>query len=265
LRVSPNEKDAVIKPDYGNWIRLRVVLTFFLIGLVPVGLAFLPIWWPFRLLLLALGAFPLGTGIYLIYVYSQFAAWGGGFQDKLWTLVLDHLSTDGHGHALDIGTGNGALAVRLAKRYPGLKVSAIDFWGKGWEYGQATCERNARLEGVGDRVDFQKASAASLPFDDSTFDQVVSHFVFHEVADAPDKREVIREALRVLRKGGSFSFQDMFLDEKIYGDPAALVETIRSWGVDEVAFMESGGELNIPPLLRNGRTLGHASIIYGRK
>jgi hypothetical protein len=35
--------------------------------------------------------------------------------------------------------------------------------------------------------------------------------------------------------------------------------------VDEVTFVESGSELNIPPLLRSGRTLGHASIIYGRK
>lgn len=40
-------------------------------------------------------------------------------------------------------------------------------------------------------------------------DAAVSNFVFHEVRTQPDKRQVVREALRVVKKGGSFAFQDM--------------------------------------------------------
>lgn len=75
---------------------------------------------------------------------------------------------------------------------------------------------------------------------DESFDVVVSNFTFHEVRDARDKREVIREALRVLRKGGWFSLQDVFLDKRLYGDIADLLETIRGWGVEQVLFTDSG-------------------------
>jgi SAM-dependent methyltransferase len=253
------------QPDYGNWIRLRAITAFLVVGLVLAGASLLPMPWLLRILLYVLAAFPLGMGVYLLYVYVQFASWGGGIQDKLWDLLLAHLASEGQGRALDIGTGNGALAVRLAKRHPDLHVVAIDYWGNNWEYAQSNCERNARLEGVDKRVAFHKASAASLPFKDGAFDHVVSHFVFHEVSALSDKREAIREALRVLRAGGTFAFQDMFLDEAMYGVSDDLIATIRSWGVAEVTFIESGSQVAIPWLLRNRRTLGHASILYGRK
>jgi SAM-dependent methyltransferase len=255
----------VEKPNYGNWIRVRVILVFLVIGLALAGIALLRIPLIPRIILTLLAIPLLGMSLYLTYVYIQFAPWGGGFQEKLWDLVLDHLASDGQGKALDIGTGNAALAMRLAKRYPSLHVTGIDFWGSNWEYAQSTCGRNAHLEGVGERVTFQKASAAALPFADASFDHVVSHFVFHEVSELPDKREVIREALRVLREGGTFAFQDMFLDEAMYGTPDNLVATVRSWGISEVAFVGTCSELTVPRLLRNRRTLGYASILHGRK
>jgi SAM-dependent methyltransferase len=114
-------------------------------------------------------------------------------------------------------------------------------------------------------VSFQRASAAKLPFPDGSFDAAVSHFVFHEVADAPDRRDVIKEALRVLRPGGVFVFQDMFLNEKLYGSPADLLAAVRGWGVAQVEFVETGRLLPIPALLRTPRALGHASLLVGRK
>lgn len=78
------------------------------------------------------------------------------------------------------------------------------------------CERNAKIEGVIDRVTFQKASASILPFADEYFDAVVSNLVFHEVREVADKREVVREALHVVKKGGRFAFQDLFLLRRTY-------------------------------------------------
>ncbi|MEZ4769686.1 MAG: class I SAM-dependent methyltransferase, partial [Caldilineales bacterium] len=202
-------------PDYGNWIRQRKLYTFLGIGLVIVLLAVVPVHPLIRIVLLFSGVMFLGLSAYLAYISRQFSQQGGGYQRKLWNVVLDHLDWDGKGQALDIGTGNGPLAIALAKRYPEARVTGIDCWGSDWEYSQSACEQNAALAGVAERTEFKKASAASLPFDDNLFDAVVSHFVFHEVADVPDKRNVVKEALRVLRPGGSFSFQDLFLDKAL--------------------------------------------------
>ena len=252
-------------PNYGNWIRRRKIYTFWGIGVFSLLLAMIPIYLLIRILLLISAAIFIGLGAYLSYVAYQFSAKGGGFQEKLWWVVLEHLAWDGNGSVLDIGTGNGPLAIRIAKKYPTAQVVGIDYWGDDWEYSQNVCEENAALEGVSERTAFKRASASDLPFGDQHFDAVLSHFVFHEVADAADKRDVIKEALRVLKKGGVFSFQDMFLDEKLYGKRGDLVKTIQNWGVQEVQFLDSHEILSIPALLDTSRTLGNCSIIYGRK
>jgi hypothetical protein len=82
----------------------------------------------------------------------------------------------------------GALTIKLAQKYPKARVIGIDFWGKTWDYSKKICEKNAVIEGVSDRVEFQKANAESLPFDEGYFDAVVSNFVFHMVGKAKDKR-----------------------------------------------------------------------------
>ena len=127
------------------------------------------------------------------------------------------------------------------------------------------CERNAKIRGVSDRVTFQKASASSLPFSDEYFDVVVSNLVFHEVGDAPDKREVIREALRVVKKGGMFAFQDLFLMKRIYGDIENLIEDIRSWGLRRVEFVQTGEASFIPTALKLPVMTGTMGIIAGEK
>ena len=202
---------------------------------------------------------------YLSYVRFRFSPSGGDIQNLVRGLVLSNLVWDGRGTALDIGCGNGALAIMLAKRYPDANVVAIDFWGKRWEYSREVCENNARVEDVDSRVKFQKASAASLPFDEEHFDVVVSNFVFHEVSGVEDKRDLIREALRVVRRGGSFSFQDEFLMSKIYGDPEDLIDTIRSWGVEEAELVRTCDADFIPASLKVPMFLGTIAIIAGRK
>ena len=77
---------------------------------------------------------------------------------------------------------------------------------------------------MADRVNFQKASASALPFEVGSFDAAVSNLVFHEVSDTKDKRDLIEEALRVVRKGGAFAFQDLFLAKRLYGDVEELLE-----------------------------------------
>jgi SAM-dependent methyltransferase len=255
------------KPDYGNWIRRRILKKFLLIGGVLLVVALLPIAQisPIVRIVVGLGAaFFLVFFLYLSYVYWQFSERGGGLQRKLHRALVDKLMWDGHGQALDIGTGNGAMAIEVARKFPQASVIGSDLWDASWEYSKATCDNNARLEGVGERVKFEVGSAATLPYKDQQLDAVVSHFVFHEV-DGHDKRDVLREALRTLRRGGAFALQDMFLDKGMYGEIPDLLAAVRSWGIADVQFVPSSSLVNIPPLLKNRRVLGNAGVLYGHR
>jgi len=205
------------------------------------------------------------ASLYFLYVRYQFSSQGGKLQDRIWSLVLSNLDWNGEGRALDIGCGNGALTIKLAQQNPKAHIVGIDCWGKTWEYSKKICERNAMIEGVSERVVFQKADALSLPFDDGYFNAVVSNFVFHMVGKAKDKRGVVREALRVVKKGGKFSFQDEFLLKQLYGDMDDLIETIRSWGISKVEFVQTRDTDFVPRELKLPFILGTMGLIKGTK
>jgi ubiquinone/menaquinone biosynthesis C-methylase UbiE len=157
------------------------------------------------------------------------------------------------------------VTILLAKKYPKARVTGVDYWGGPWEYSKGVCERNAGIEGVVGRVVFQTAGASALPFDDESFDVAVSNLAFHEVRDSKDKREVIKEALRVVRKGGAFVFQDLFLWKRVYGEVDDLLETIRRWGIDRVEFVDTSDLDFIPKALRLPFMVGTIGILHGRK
>jgi SAM-dependent methyltransferase len=247
------------QPDYGNWVPNRLIYLPGGIGLLCLLLSFfLP-----GILFLAVPFWCIAS--YFVFARHLFSATGGDIQAKIWDLTLAHLDWDGTGQALDIGCGNAPLTIRLAQKYPQASLIGIDYWGASWEYSKTECEQNAQLAGVGERVNFQKASASALPFEDESFDAAVSNLTFHEVSDAPDKRQVIREALRVVKTGGKFSFQDLFLVKQQYGEIDELLATIRSWGVARVAFEKTAEVSFIPELLKLPFMLGTIGIIYGEK
>ena len=248
-----------LKPDYGNWVSKKFILVPGVLCLVFLGLTSLtPFWTVLTVLFFLIFA-------YFILSYYRFSPAGGDVQAKIVGLILDHLEWDGLGQALDIGCGNAALTIRLAQNYPDARVTGIDFWGRNWDYSQQVCEQNAQIEGVGERVVFQKASASALPFEAGSFDLAVSNLTFHEVSDSQDKREVLREALRVVRLGGKFVFQDLFLVEAIYGKPDDLMALVKSWGIRKVEFVRTCDQAFIPFLLKLPFMVGRIGILYGEK
>jgi ubiquinone/menaquinone biosynthesis C-methylase UbiE len=125
----------------------------------------------------------------------------------------------------------------------------VDTWGALWEYSLELCEANARAEGVTDRTAFTRANAATLPFEDGSFDAVVSNLTFHEVRGA-EKNAVLGEALRVLRPGGVFAFQDLFLWKRVYGGTEKLLTAAREYGADTVTLIPTRDAESIPQMLK---------------
>ena len=253
-----NQQTAA-KPHYGNWVSKRLIYIPGFMALIFLGLSRISYFF------IIIAVLFLIICIYFAYAYYRFSPAGGGIQTRIRKFVLNEVVWDGKGEALDIGCGNGALTVELAKKYPKARVIGIDYWGGGWGYSKKACEKNAEIEGVADRTKFQKASAAALPFADNSFEVAISNFVFHEVQEIRDKREVIKEALRVVKKDGNFAFQDLFPSKKLYGEMDDLIATMKGWGIHEVKFINTSNAEFIPTVLKLPFMVGAIGIIYGKK
>ena len=99
--------------------------------------------------------------------------------------------------ALDVGTGPGQLAFYLAKA--GFKTTGIDI-SPGMI---ARAEQKALQDGLS--CDFQTGDAEHLPFEDNTFDVVVTRNL---VWTLPDPQAAIREWHRVLKPEGRIIISD---------------------------------------------------------
>jgi sarcosine/dimethylglycine N-methyltransferase len=107
----------------------------------------------------------------------------------------------GADRVLDAGAGIGGTARFLAARH-GCAVTAVDLTG---EYCQTARWLN-RLVGLDAKITVRQADITDLPFDDATFDVVISQHVQMNVAD---KARVYAEARRVLVPGGRFAHWDI--------------------------------------------------------
>jgi ubiquinone/menaquinone biosynthesis C-methylase UbiE len=132
---------------------------------------------------------------------------------------------------LDVAAGNGNVALAAARRW--CHVTATD-------YVPALLVR-ARERAVADRLDieFQEADAEALPFDDKSFDVVVSTF---GVMFTPDQDRAAGELVRVCRSGGKIGLAnwtpDGFIGQlfKTIGrhiPPAPGVKSPALWGTVE--------------------------------
>ncbi len=253
------------KPVYKTWIRINKIITFLGISILLILILFMPINLFIRIVAGAL-AVPFLYILFIIsYSYYQFSDFGGNFQYKIHSLIIDRANLKEEGRILDIGTGSASLIIKLAKSLPKASLVGIDYWGKDWEYSKKMCEANAEYEGVLDKINFIKASASKLPFNDNEFDLVVSCLTFHEVKDERDKIKVLKEALRVLKNNGEFIFLDLFLDERIFGNNIEFFKDINSLGVSEVKVEKLESIIELPSILLHKKVLGKAVVIYGKK
>lgn len=116
----------------------------------------------------------------------------GGVEATQELAKLCHI--DNGSAVLDVGCGVGVTPCFLAKNY-GCHVVGIDHIPAMIEKSQ----RRAKKVGVTDRVEFKVADAQDLPFEDSTFNVVMTESV---VAVLDDKQQALNEFVRVTKLGG---------------------------------------------------------------
>jgi ubiquinone/menaquinone biosynthesis C-methylase UbiE len=138
-------------------------------------------------------------------------------------------------------------------------------WGKDWEYSKSICEQNAQIANVAEKIQFKKGDAASLNYADGTFNVVISNLTFHEVNLVKRKSDVMREALRLLKPGGSFAFIDYFYEPRYYGDTAQFKLLLLNLNLKKVELQPLRDVLVFPRLLRHPRALGKMGIVHGKK
>lgn len=107
-----------------------------------------------------------------------------------------------NGQVLDVGTGTGRLAVEFAKLVPGVKVVGLDLS----EVALQLAQENIPSGDVSLRVSFKMGNAEDIPFEDDTFDLVISSNTLHLVKNPV---RMFNEVHRVLKPQGRFLISDL--------------------------------------------------------
>ncbi len=147
--------------------------------------------------------------------------------------LLDSLRWRGDERVLDVGCGRGLWLITAAKHLKGGKAVGVDIWNRRLQSGNSseTTLRNARIEGVADRVEVKEGRAESLPFEDGTFDVVLSSFVVHHVPK-PHRKKALQEMIRVLKPGGQLAMLEVLGEVEAYAKvfrEAGMIDVQTSW------------------------------------
>lgn len=120
---------------------------------------------------------------------------------------------------LDMGCGAG-LDMILASRLVGAigQVCGIDLTPEMVEKARSNFAR-AKAHNANAVV----ASSEAVPYDDDTFDVVISNGVLNL---SPLKEQSLREMFRVLKPGGRLQFADIVLNEDL---PAEMTNSLEAW------------------------------------
>jgi len=129
----------------------------------------------------------------------------------VWAELLDKLNLRGDERILDLGCGRGAVLLLAARHLTTGRAVGVDLWRSVDQSGnsaQAT-RRNAIAEGVADRVELHTADLMALPFENNSFDLVVSSLAIHNIRGRAGRDKAVDEAVRVLRAGGRLMIADV--------------------------------------------------------
>jgi ubiquinone/menaquinone biosynthesis C-methylase UbiE len=137
---------------------------------------------------------------------------------------------------VDVGAGTANLALAALRRWPQLKVVAVDA-----SRGMLRLAREAATaagEALAERLTLRWGEAAALPLRDGSADVVVSSFVLQLV---PDRAAVLADVRRVLRPGGAFAAVTWRRSTETFAPEEAFLDVAEEQGFD------------LPPEAQDGR------------
>ena len=111
--------------------------------------------------------------------------------------ALDHWTIREDDQVLDIGCGGGMTLHRMAEQLTTGHATGVDYSGVSVTESGKLNEESVK-EG---KVTVLEASVENLPFEDDTFDKIITVESFYFW---PDPQENLKEVRRVLKKGGTF-------------------------------------------------------------
>ena len=110
--------------------------------------------------------------------------------------ALSGIPGDFSGKLLEVPVGTGVLTMPVYKELPEADITCLDYSAAMME----TAQKRAEHAGI-NHITFVQGDVGALPFEDESFDIVLSLNGFHAF---PDKEAAWRETYRVLKKGGTF-------------------------------------------------------------
>lgn len=128
-------------------------------------------------------------------------------QENLIKYVISHFSDFKQKEILDLGCGNGTVALYLAENYQTGKILGVDLNDNNIAIAQAEKKRRNN-----ENVDFITDDAQDLKkIDDNSFDVIINlESAFHY----PDKHMFLEELIRVLKPDGEFIIADIITTDK---------------------------------------------------
>ncbi|MDB5260895.1 MAG: SAM-dependent methyltransferase [Adhaeribacter sp.] len=135
---------------------------------------------------------------------------------------------------LDAGCGVGGSSIYYATRF-GCEVEGITLSAKQVQYAQQKVSE-LKLE---KKINFTVGNYTHTPYPDEYFDAVLA---IESVCHAPDKRQFLQEAHRVLKKGGVLVVADFFSNHQASDEPKnhlVMRKWAMSWAVPAFEWIES--------------------------
>jgi SAM-dependent methyltransferase len=139
--------------------------------------------------------FPALTGLYDPVV--RLTTREGHFKE----LLVDQAAPAAGQRILDLGCGTGTLAIQVKQRVPDAEVVGLDADPEMLNQAREKAER------AGVELTLTQGFSNVLPFEERSFDRVLSTLFFHHLDPEP-KRQTAREIARVLKKGGELHVAD---------------------------------------------------------
>lgn len=121
------------------------------------------------------------------------------------------------GDVLDLGTGTALIPIEIVKRDFECRIMAADAAIAMLEWARL----NLEIAGMTEVIQLSHCDAKDMPYATDMFDWVISNSIVHHI---PSPAEVLREAWRVTRTGGTLFFRDL-LRPQTEPELRGLVET----------------------------------------